>query len=247
MSQVVALVKRLEEAEKTIEDLRARRAVEPSATDGTTAGSPSVRMDLLQPAAQPGFSPLAGPPGDEMTSSNVPATGVPAILDQEHLPPDMGHTNHDSPHISTKEPVPTELSVDEDGKINYYGPTSAVHEPPQPSQVDSPESQASTGATERADARASLAAHARETATWEEFALGNAALQTGIPRQLMAKLLHIHWTWVSPMFMWVYKPAFIREHFLPTWDPRNTAADRRCKWQGTWPLEEGITPSSSLR
>ncbi|KLU83191.1 hypothetical protein MAPG_02256 [Magnaporthiopsis poae ATCC 64411] len=48
-------------------------------------------------------------------------------------------------------------------------------------------------------------------ATWEEFALGNASLQTGIPRTILAKLLHVHWTWVAPMFMWVYRPAFIRD------------------------------------
>lgn len=240
MSQVMALLKRLEEAEKTIEDLRANQGVASSGAN-TTTESPSVRMDLLQPAAQPGFSPLAESHGDEIAASDIPATRLPPILDQELLPPDTNHTNHDTPRVGAKESMPAELSVDEDGKINYYGPTSAVHEPP---QVDSPESQASTGATEKADARVSLAAHARETATWEEFALGNAALQTGIPRQLMAKLLHIHWTWVSPMFMWVYKPAFIREHPLPPWDPTDKT-DRWRIWQGTWPLEGGTTPSFS--
>ncbi len=52
-------------------------------------------------------------------------------------------------------------------------------------------------------------------ATWEEFALENASLQTGIPHKMLAKLLHLHWTWVAPMFMWVYRPAFIRMFFLP--------------------------------
>jgi hypothetical protein len=51
---------------------------------------------------------------------------------------------------------------------------------------------------------------AKESAIWEEFALGNASLQLGLPRQVMAKLLHLHWTWVAPMFMWVYRPAFMR-------------------------------------
>lgn len=111
----------------------------------------------------------------------------------------------------TEPPAAAELSVDEDGKICYYGPTSAVHEP---SRMDTPASPVASAATARASAtgeraRSSLAALARESRTWEEFALGNASLQTGIPRQLMAKLLHIHWAWISPMFMWVYRPAFV--------------------------------------
>lgn len=206
----MALVKRLEEAEKTIEELRARQAPDPSAIN-TTAEGPSIPMDLPQSTARADFSPLAEPIRNEISVSDVPA--IPAIL-SEDLPTDTDCPNNRGPHASTKDPVPTELSVDEHGKINYYGPTSAVHEPPQPLQIGSPETQVSTHDSERANARESLAAHARETATWEEFALGNAALQTGIPRELMAKLLHIHWTWVSPMFMWVYKPAFIREFAL---------------------------------
>jgi hypothetical protein len=110
----------------------------------------------------------------------------------------------------TKEPAAADLSVDEHGEIQYYGPTSAVHDPP---QIDTPTSQVSfnrNSVSTRADPRSTLAAQARESAIWEEFALGNASLQTSIPRQLLAKLLHLHWAWVSPMFMWVYRPAFIR-------------------------------------
>ncbi|KAK6004300.1 hypothetical protein QM012_009150 [Aureobasidium pullulans] len=46
---------------------------------------------------------------------------------------------------------------------------------------------------------------------WEQFALGNAARQTGMPQKVMAKLLQLHFTWVAPMFMWVYRPAFMRD------------------------------------
>ena len=109
---------------------------------------------------------------------------------------------------SAQKPL-TSLSLDEHGKICYYGPTSAVHEPV---CLDSPSSHSSSGvaAPDRHNARYYLSSHAQESATWEEFALGNAALQTGISRQVMAKLLHVHWTWVAPMFMWVYRPAFMR-------------------------------------
>ncbi|BAE62024.1 unnamed protein product [Aspergillus oryzae RIB40] len=37
----------------------------------------------------------------------------------------------------------------------------------------------------------------------------NAAIQTDIPRQMISKLLQIHWTWIAPMFNWVYRPAFM--------------------------------------
>lgn len=61
------------------------------------------------------------------------------------------------------------------------------------------------------DARSLLTSAALESKTWEEFALGNAAIQTDIPRQMISKLLQIHWTWIAPMFNWVYRPAFMRE------------------------------------
>lgn len=106
-----------------------------------------------------------------------------------------------------------DLSVDEHGKICYYGPTSAVHDPP---QEDSPMSVAPTSGSSstRAEMSSYLASYVRESAAWEDFALRNAALETGIPHQVMAKLLHLHWTWVAPMFMWTYRPAFIREFFV---------------------------------
>lgn len=108
-----------------------------------------------------------------------------------------------------KEPRVIDLSVDEHGKICYYGPTSAVHDPP---ELDSPLSLPSTcgSISTTTDIRSFPTSHAKESAIWEEFALGNAALRTGIPRQMMAKLLHLHWAWVSPMFMWVYRPTFVR-------------------------------------
>lgn len=60
------------------------------------------------------------------------------------------------------------------------------------------------------DARTILTSKAEETRTWEGFALGNAALQTDIPQAVIHELLQIHWTWIAPNFMWVYRPAFIR-------------------------------------
>lgn len=215
ISQVMALVKRLEEAERTIAELRSgQRPVNPPC-DSPSETSPAHADASPQPL--PSISsdtPLAPVPTGDVMNTTTSATGLPTSLEHGLLRPAPDNSNHRTPRAAGKEPVATELSVDEHGKINYYGPTSAVHEP---LYVESPTSQpsaASIRASARAEIRASLAAHARETATWEEFALGNASLQTGIPRQLMARLLHIHWNWISPMFMWVYKPAFIRACYL---------------------------------
>lgn len=60
-------------------------------------------------------------------------------------------------------------------------------------------------------ARNMLSSSALESRSWEEFAIGNAAIQTGIPHQVISRLLQIHWTWVNPTFNWVYRPAFMRE------------------------------------
>jgi hypothetical protein len=57
--------------------------------------------------------------------------------------------------------------------------------------------------------------NAEEYRSWEDFALGNAATETGIPRATVSTLLQIHWAWIAPMFMWVYRPAFMRK--APPW------------------------------
>jgi len=61
------------------------------------------------------------------------------------------------------------------------------------------------------DARMILTTTALESRQWEEYALGNAAIQTGIPHQTLSRLLRIHWAWIAPMSNWVYRPAFMRE------------------------------------
>ncbi|KAL5461000.1 hypothetical protein PMIN07_005508 [Paraphaeosphaeria minitans] len=114
--------------------------------------------------------------------------------------------------VSTDD-VPPDLSVDKNGEIRYYGPTSAVHDPPQ-LQLEVPlgeSSSASPKSSSKLDVLSALVEHAQESKIWEEYALGNASLQTGIPRPIVAKLLHMNWIWVSPMFMYVYRPAFIRD------------------------------------
>jgi hypothetical protein len=96
-------------------------------------------------------------------------------------------------------------------QICYHGPTSAVHDPPpdvgtwrQPS-ISTPS--AITTATPLST---------ETSREMERFALGNVSLWSGIPRDVLADLLRLHWTWIAPMFLWVYRPAFMRKYQLHT-------------------------------
>ncbi|RBR25047.1 uncharacterized protein FIESC28_02171 [Fusarium coffeatum] len=194
------MAKRLQEAEETIERLQ-------------SADIPTnYQQDISVPAAESvilaSTSSQIPPPGNSVepaVSESSPATHQTYSRDQQDAPRSTAAIDN-----IPQEPLAIDLSVDEHGKICYYGPTSAVHEPV---GLASPSTNSlSLGdSSKRTDVRAYLLSRARESTIWEEFALGNAALQLGLPRQVMAKLLHLHWTWVAPMFMWVYRPAFMRD------------------------------------
>lgn len=94
-------------------------------------------------------------------------------------------------------------------QICYHGPTSAVHDPLFLGTHDYP-SQPHQDTTSKRDMRTMLTSNAMESRAWEDFALGNAAIQSDIPREAMSTLLKLHWAWIAPMFMWVYRPAFMR-------------------------------------
>jgi hypothetical protein len=201
MSQVMAMAQRLQEAEETIASLRAQGSAS-SCEDTRSRLSPSPQITTV-PTKEPtnvGFSVPARPgttPPPSIVSAKEPSASQ--STDQPtNVPIACSGTS--------KEALPSDLSVDENGEIQYYGPTSAVHDPPQ-LQLESPITRVSPAASgsSSSEIRSMLMAHAQESKIWEEFALGNASLQTGIPRQIMAKLLHMHWTWVSPMFMYVYR------------------------------------------
>lgn len=253
VSQVIALARRLQEAEKELEEARAGGARTSVAVSSPSEGTaPLYQEDGGREehedhedddgSAADSESPMAHRtaemgPGTEQQPPTADALVTPAAsssyTDGTHMhregqllhphgqQPDNQprHHRHQSPSPAGIEATAPQLSADEHGDICYYGPTSAVHEP---HQIDSSGSQTAvageiSSSTSRnmqssfTSARSTIASHARESATWEEFALGNASLETGIPRTVIAKLLHLHWTWVSPMFMWVYRPAFVRD------------------------------------
>ncbi|KAJ6440154.1 fungal specific transcription factor domain-containing protein [Purpureocillium lavendulum] len=238
VSQVVAMAKRLQDAERAIEQLRGNGSIgsseEPSApvdadhvvddaqqhpvslaSESLPARHAQVRsiplaaVDQLAPSSS-GETPAQG----RFVSEIVPASWQPASQDVAASLPHSAGATILAAAPEPEEPAATELRVDEHGKINYYGPTSAVHDGPQNESVQAPAltaHESADGTSTRDDQSESLSSYVREATIWEDFALGNASLQTGIPRHMLAKLLRLHWTWVSPMFMWVYRPAFIRD------------------------------------
>ena len=121
-------------------------------------------------------------------------------------------------------------------QICYYGPTSAVHDPPVLDAQRSTNQQYSSP-TSKGDVRTMLTSNAMESRAWEEFALGNAAFESNIPQVAMSKLLQIHWAWIAPMFMWVYRPAFMRKFC------RHASKTMLINIQGIWPPKANTSPS----
>jgi len=95
-----------------------------------------------------------------------------------------------------------------DGQLKYYGSTSAVHQP-----VAMPHSSPSAATTDldTDQSRTLLVSNASNSRNWEEFALTNAAMQLDIPHEMITRLLDVHWTWIQPMFMFTYRPAFMSD------------------------------------
>lgn len=214
MSQVLAMAKRLQDAERTISELRrdspsVSQAPEMSLpVESSLVRSPVERSSPEAASNQPGDltkSPVEAHPRNSVASSGQKFGEHDTVLSSE---PSQAHLTISVPPEGQ---ITTDLSVDENGKICYYGPTSAVHNPP---ELGTPMSLSSTcnSFSSMMNARTFLSSYSKESSIWETYALGNIAGETGIPRATLAMLLQIHWTWVSPMFMWVYRPAFMRKH-----------------------------------
>ena len=209
MSQLVAMARRLQDAEAALAEMR---------SDGDRPISEIAaipHMDQTEQTSPP--NPVGERhrgPLDHVLNSRVVTTNG------NEQPSPTGRTWEEHASVLSQSVPPAqrdatarELTVDEHGSVRYYGPTSAVHEP---SPV-MPEAESPHDVSHRINVRSSLALHARESSIWEEFAIGNASVQTGVPRQVIAKLLHIHWAWVGPMFLWIHRSAFIRtqSHLTP--------------------------------
>lgn len=213
MSQVLAMAKRLQDAERTINELRRESTPTSQAAEiSLPVDSSPVRspVERSPPAAGPNLAEDVPESNVEVHPRNPVTSSVQNFRENNTVLSSEPVQTHLTISIQPEDQVTTDLSVDEHGKICYYGPTSAVHNPP---ELTTPASLSSTcdSFSSMMSARSFLSSYSKESSMWETYALGNIAGETGIPRPTLAKLLQIHWTWVSPMFMWVYRPAFTRK------------------------------------
>ncbi|KAL2863972.1 Zn(II)2Cys6 transcription factor [Aspergillus lucknowensis] len=105
------------------------------------------------------------------------------------------------------------FSVNARGDVSYHNPTSAIHEAPveEPSKP-APQSRSPDTPTDsqRNELRQSLVANAATQKTLEILNLQTIP-HGGIPATLGSVLLQLHWCWLHPMFLFVYRPAFTRD------------------------------------
>ncbi|KAJ5698349.1 hypothetical protein N7462_000354 [Penicillium macrosclerotiorum] len=109
------------------------------------------------------------------------------------------------------------ISLDERGDVSYHNQTSAIHEalPAAPSQPLLTETSLCTSRTtveqSNRDARRSLVANAIKQKALEPLNLDSVPPQVDVPKGLASVLLQLHWCWLHPSFLFVYRPAFTRE------------------------------------
>jgi hypothetical protein len=224
LSAIVSMAKRLQEAESVLERLQSGQeetSVQLSPRRDsqneplpTTVSSSEGRHEADRDRRN-GADSIAGP--EQVNSFEQPRDTdmfifAPEIHDRRSsgiAQPVLPLTKHCEPSVMQQGQAAIDLSLDQNGELCYYGPTSALHDPP---ELDAPSPRSSAyGSGSTNDVREYLLSHAKESSIWEQFALGNAARQTGMPEKVMTKLLQLHFTWVAPMFMWVYRPALMRE------------------------------------
>ncbi|KAI0448774.1 hypothetical protein F5B21DRAFT_518684 [Xylaria acuta] len=218
ITQVIEMARRLQEAEKTITKLQATGAsicIWSPFESSAAQDEQQVPVALPPPTARMQIGDHAG--SNLTKESAYISCPLPASTGMNHLHPDSqakapSDTNTDVPTETTEVQTPG-ISVDDREEICHHGPTSAVYDPSAAANhlSTTPAFTTRSAPLVRVVISSYLASYRRESLIWEDFALGNASLQTGMPLQMMAKLLHVHWTWVSPMFAWVHRPAFIRD------------------------------------
>lgn len=95
------------------------------------------------------------------------------------------------------------LNMNQAGRISFHGPTSFLNLPL------SPGSGTTTGATEDGEPSAHIMASSQTLVlnAWQQRAL--EAFST--TPEAYQYLLNFHWTWIQPVFNFVYRPAFTRD------------------------------------
>lgn len=120
----------------------------------------------------------------------------------------------------------SEISVDSRGEVCYHNPTSAIHEAPSTERRLSngvaftaclPERMSMTitgddNSHQTNEIKHALVSNAATQRRFEAVAVENmAAAQKEVSSEMASELLKLHWCWIHPMFMFVYRPAFTRK------------------------------------
>ncbi|KAL6251364.1 hypothetical protein RBB50_001573 [Rhinocladiella similis] len=165
----------------------------------TSSGERTSKAAFIEEARA---SPVTGEiPPTQIPATTTPTPSTPPVADPE-------------PIVAASGALPgaqiSDLSIDEHGQLCYHGPTSAVHDP---SLMEGRSASVAHEETPQSDAdvRRFLRTRASESRSLEDFSVGTAALQIDIPKEVVSKMLQLHWAWIAPMFLWVYRPAFMRD------------------------------------
>lgn len=106
------------------------------------------------------------------------------------------------------------MSLDALGDVSYHNQTSAIHEdlpqtPARPLHVRTPPSTIADEGT--ADVKQHLVANAAVQKNFEIGNLDTSLSLANISKDLASTLLQLHWCWLHPSFLFVYRPAFTRD------------------------------------
>lgn len=112
------------------------------------------------------------------------------------------------------------ISLNAQGSVIYHNQTSAIHEDPLDTSNESPYStnQTYTSSTIEAatnDTKRHLATNAAALKSLELHTLDATSPEADVPPEIFNVLLKIHWCWLHPSFLFVYRPAFVRDLLQP--------------------------------
>ncbi|KAJ5604873.1 hypothetical protein N7510_010027 [Penicillium lagena] len=107
------------------------------------------------------------------------------------------------------------ISLDASGDVQYHNSLSAIHEAPPDSSsrqitliYEPPVVNGVAQDGRNEEMRKTLRANAAAQRNFEVEKLQIAATYVGLPKELTNVLLQLHWCWLHPAFLFVYRPAF---------------------------------------
>jgi hypothetical protein len=158
---------------------------------------------------------------DQSQSIQLDETISPGLV-----PSPMSGSAETASHVPIKQESvawTSEISSDGLGGVSYHNPTSAIHEAPSDEETAyghdmsvSPTLQAGsmvvTDRTRQAqEIKQGLFANAAAQRQVEDSAVGGIAARHELLPEVASELLNLHWVWLHPLFLFVYRPAFTRK------------------------------------